>query len=371
MSPASRTRLIVVDADSSVRQGLARELGSHPALEVVATAINMRTAEPKVTSYHPDLVVLDLVSDADEAIAMLGRFAERGQALRVLGVAAEDTAEQTVRAAAKAGCSTVVRRKPSLSPQDISELAARIGEAIAGAPAQPGRRRAAASEAAVVPFAVPFRGQDASGAPAPVVPRKKRIGIQTPTVVGIGVSTGGPAALQQVIPALPADFPLPIVIVQHMPRGFTKSLAESLDKAAKLRVREAAAGDVLKTGEVLIAPGGTHLRVDRRDGRLVTELTEDPPECSCRPSVDYLFRSLAAACGSRVLGVVLTGMGEDGWIGSRILDAGGACLLAQDEATCTVYGMPRGPVEHGIATAVALPEMAAAIDRAARSASCS
>lgn len=192
-----------------------------------------------------------------------------------------------------------------------------------------------------------------------------------PRVVGIGVSTGGPRALAEVLPKLPADFPLPIVVVQHMPPKFTASLAEALDRQCALRVREAQGGEPLRAGEVLIAPGGHHLRVDSRAGVEVAVVTMDPPEHSCRPSVDYLFRSLQQTFGGRVLGVLLTGMGEDGWASCQLLHAAGAMLLAQDEATSTVFGMPRGPIEAGIARATPLGEIAAALQAAARGLPCS
>lgn len=182
-----------------------------------------------------------------------------------------------------------------------------------------------------------------------------------PAVVGIGVSTGGPRALTDLLPRLPADFPVPILIVQHMPPKFTASLAESLDRVCKLRVREAQDGDRVEPGRILLAAGGFHLRVVQGAMGDKVRLTQDPPERSCRPSVDYLFRSLAEAYGRRVLGVVLTGMGEDGWLGSRSIHAAGGRLLAQDRASATVFGMPRGPIEAGIAQAIPLDRMADAI----------
>lgn len=199
-----------------------------------------------------------------------------------------------------------------------------------------------------------------SAAPAPRSPKLHPADIR---VVGIGVSTGGPAALQQVLPQLPADFPVPVVVVQHMPPGFTAALAQSLDRSCRLRVSEAKDGERLEAGRILIAPAGRQLRTVRCERGVMVRLTDDPPEHSCRPAVDYLFRSLAAAHGPKVLGVVMTGMGEDGWLGSRAIHEAGGLVLAQDQATSTVWGMPRGPVTAGHATAVALPLLAAAIVR--------
>lgn len=208
------------------------------------------------------------------------------------------------------------------------------------------------------------KGKPGTAVALPVPKRSTRAG-KRPLVVGIGVSTGGPAALTALLPRLPADFPLPIVVVQHMPARFTASLAASLDRVCKLRVREAKQGERLVRGQILIAPGGQHLRIVMGLGGEVVNLNEDPPECACRPSVDYLYRSLHDCFDGRVLGVVLTGMGEDGWAGSRLLRDAGALILAQDEASSTVYGMPRGPISEGLATAVSLDDMAGAIQQAA------
>jgi two-component system chemotaxis response regulator CheB len=155
-----------------------------------------------------------------------------------------------------------------------------------------------------------------------------------------------------------------------MPPRFTQSLAESLDKVCKLRVAEARDSDRVERGRILIAPGGQHMRLVQTELGLMVRLTSDPPVCSCRPSVDYLFRSLVDTCGGRVLGVVLTGMGEDGWVGSKLIHAAGGKVLAQDEASSTVFGMPRGPIEAGIAPAVPLLQMAEAMQQLARGASC-
>jgi len=190
-------------------------------------------------------------------------------------------------------------------------------------------------------------------------------------VVGIGVSTGGPLTLHKLLPLIPADFRIPIVIVQHMPAAFTNSLAQSLNKVCKLPVTEAKDGDKVTGGRVLIAPGGRQVKVERAMPSPVIRITDDPPECSCRPSVDYLFRSLAATFGRTTLGVVLTGMGEDGWLGSREIHSAGGKLLAQDEESCAVFGMPRGPIKAGIARAVSLDGMADAILAVTRSGRCS
>ncbi len=205
---------------------------------------------------------------------------------------------------------------------------------------------------------------------APVVTRSRAVVAATtvtaprtararvPQVLAIGVSTGGPKALASVLPALPADFPLPVLVVQHMPAGFTESLARSLDQQSPLRVAEAEDGERLLAGRVYLAPGGRHLGVRRRNGLPHLFLSDAPLENSCRPAVDFLFRSLRELFGGSVLGVLLTGMGEDGHRTSRELYQDGATILAQDQGSCTVYGMPRKPIEEGFAEAVPLDGMA-------------
>jgi two-component system chemotaxis response regulator CheB len=182
---------------------------------------------------------------------------------------------------------------------------------------------------------------------------------QDTLVVAIASSTGGPAALQEVLPRLPADLNAAYVVVQHLPPHFTRSLAERMDHASYLTVHEAQVGDVLQRGLVLIAPGGHHLELDAH-GHVA--LNDDPPLWGVRPAADVMMRSITATFGKRVIGVVLTGMGCDGALGIKAIhEAGGVCL-AQDEATCVVYGMPRAAAETGcVDRVVPLPEMAAAI----------
>ena len=179
-------------------------------------------------------------------------------------------------------------------------------------------------------------------------------------VIGIGVSTGGPAALERLLPQLPASFPLPVLIVQHMPKLFTGALAQRLDGLCALRVREAVDGAELTAGTVWLAPGDSHLEVSNPPlGMRRLLLTKGPPLHHCRPAVDVLFRSLAKAFGDRALGVVLTGMGCDGLAGAREMVRCGASVLAQDEASSAVWGMPGRVAEEGLATVLPLSSMAA------------
>jgi two-component system chemotaxis response regulator CheB len=232
----------------------------------------------------------------------------------------------------------VQRLRDELEPK-LRIIAGRLGEAGSGA--KMGGQSAPVKTTAKGPAA-------ASPVERPAFPA----GSARPRVVAIGVSTGGPAALHELLRKLPASFPVPIVIVQHMPPMFTRSLAEDLDRNCALSVREASDHEILRPGHVYIAPGGRQMQVVSGDGRPEVSITDDPPERSCRPSVDYLFRSVAHVYGPNVLAVMLTGMGDDGAAGCRLLKRYGAQVAAQDQASCVVYGMPRQVVEAGLADLV-------------------
>ena len=185
--------------------------------------------------------------------------------------------------------------------------------------------------------------------------------------MAIGISTGGPSALHEMLPKLPADLPVPVVIVQHMPPKFTRSLADDLDRHCAVHVTEATDGGRLQAGHVYIAPGGLQTRIERHPRGLELRVTDDPPEKCCKPSVDYLFRSLAEQLGPRVLAVIMTGMGDDGTAGCKLLKQRGAHVIAQDAASCVVYGMPRQVIEHGLADMIRpLDAIAEAIEQAVR-----
>ena len=191
-------------------------------------------------------------------------------------------------------------------------------------------------------------------------PRSK-IGRYQGKVLVIGSSTGGPKALSELVPELPADLPVPVLIVQHMPAGFTKSLAQRLDQSSKIRVKEAEIGDHLETGTVLLAPGDHHMVITSA-GQI--SLNQDPPVWGVRPSVDVTMNSVADIYGGKTIGVVLTGMGSDGSRGTARIKEKGGMVVVEHESTCTIYGMPRTVVESGNADmALPLPEMAEAIVR--------
>jgi two-component system chemotaxis response regulator CheB len=184
----------------------------------------------------------------------------------------------------------------------------------------------------------------------------------------IGTSTGGPAALGQLLPALPGDFPVPILIVQHMPPGYTHSLAERLNQRAELEIVEACAGMSVEAGLAYIAPGGRQMKVQRLGSKVQIQLTDDPAENCCRPSIDYLFRSAADVYAERSLALVMTGMGRDGTAGCGLIKERGGAVIAQHPEGCTVFGIPKAVIDAGLADQIVpLEALAATLTRAARS----
>jgi two-component system, chemotaxis family, protein-glutamate methylesterase/glutaminase len=217
---------------------------------------------------------------------------------------------------------------------------------ILGSPSAPAP--AAARPAAVTP-------KPTNGALDGIAGRMNRLtGASKPEMVLVGVSTGGPNALGRVLPAIPGNLGVPILIVQHMPPVFTQSLAENLAAKCAIRVREASHGETVEANVAYIAPGGRQMRLQPGPtGARTIQITDDPPENNCRPAVDYLFRSAANHYPGRSMAVILTGMGSDGTLGLRLLKRHGCAVVAQDEATCVVYGMPKAAVDAGVTDVVA------------------
>ncbi len=325
MAAAPRIRVLVVDDSVVIRRMVIDVLSSDPQIEVVGFAQNGQVAQTKVDELRPDAVTMDVempLMNGIEAVRALRRrharmpvimfstLTERGGAATLDALAAG--ASDYVCKPANVG--SIAESQQSIRDQLIPKI-----KALAGARRVVGR-----------PQPQPL--------PPPAAARKARS--QPFGVLAIGCSTGGPDALATLLPSLPAGLGVPVVIVQHMPPLFTRLLAERLDGLCPLKVSEAADGQPVLPGQVLIAPGGYHLEVVRRGAGVVTRLTEDPPENYCRPAVDVLFRSVSAVFGDRTLAAVLTGMGRDGEKGARIIRAAGGEVVAQDEATSVVWGMP-------------------------------
>ncbi len=327
----NRIRVLVVDDAVVVRRLLTSVIDEDPELEVVGIAANGVIALQKIEQLKPDIVTLDIEMPEMDGIATLAQIRKRDRNLPVImfSTLTERGATATLEALAL-GASDYVTK-----PANVGSVTMAM-EAV--------RRE-------LIPKIKTFCRRGAPMAPPP--PMTTRV-VKAPTtgrcdVVAIGASTGGPNALSTVLTQLPTSFDKPIVIVQHMPAVFTKYLAQRLDGAGKIRVREAAHGDLLEPGLALLAPGDFHMSLRRTAAGIAVVLDQSEPVHFCRPAVDVLFKSVANEFGGNVLGVVLTGMGHDGRDGCGVLKGKGAEIIVQDQATSVVWGMPGAVHGSGLA----------------------
>ena len=334
-------RVLVVDDSAYVRKVVTQMLGRSPFIEVVGTSRDGREALEMVAELDPDVVTCDLnMPEMDGVTFVREQMARQPVPIIIISIAAG--AGEQVLAALDAGAVDFVQKPTALATERLMDMADELVEKVKAAAQSP--RRSLTARA---------------GESIPEVLAKPR-GVYD--ILVLGVSTGGPQALKVVIPPLPADFPIPIALVLHMPVGYTEMYARKLDELSRLHVVEAQAGQSVEPGTVYLAPAGRHLSL-RRDGAAIrTHLDIRPLDTPHRPSVDALFQSAAEVYGERVLGVVMTGMGSDGRDGAAWIKARGGGILTEAEETCVVYGMPRSVVEAGLSdTAVPLDRMAQAI----------
>jgi two-component system chemotaxis response regulator CheB len=352
----AKVRVMVVDDSAAIRRLLRSLLETDPGLTVVGTAANGQSALDQIPELKPDVVTLDIEMPVMDGLACLRELRKRWPRLPVimLSTLTERGAASTLDALA-AGASDYVAKPTQFAAANLAVEAIRanivpkikaLAERAAAAPtfssAHP-RGPAALAGTPLVAGAHPTLVM--TPAPSPGIPRRPI------EVVGIGISTGGPNALGVLLPALPADLRVPIVIAQHIPPLFSALMAERLAATSRIAVREAKDGEPLQPGTAYIAPGDFHMSVVGvvgRNGGYRISLSKGPPENSCRPAVDVLFRSLAEQVGAAALGIMMTGMGQDGLAGSRLLHAAGGRLLAQDEASSVVWGMPGFVVRAGL-----------------------
>ncbi|MBN1844055.1 MAG: chemotaxis response regulator protein-glutamate methylesterase [Sedimentisphaerales bacterium] len=343
-------RILVVDDSVTYRKIVSDVLGQVAGVQVVGTAANGKIALDLIGLKHPDILTLDLEMPVMDGLELLDQIRKRPDppAVIMLSAFTSTGAKATLQALSRGAFDFVVKPTESDWENNIATLKHHLLpkiEAYLGASPKPSADARCRRDVSPAP---------PSGSAGDIARRMDRLGHRPARtdIIVIGVSTGGPQALNQVLPALPANLAVPILIVQHMPPLFTKSLAESLNKHCQLTVCEARDEQRILPGHILIAPGGRQMKVEKIPEGAITRITDDPPENSCRPSVDYLFRSVAYAYGTRAAGIIMTGMGNDGALGCRLLKRQGAVLLAQDEQTCVVYGMPRQPVEEGLVDGV-------------------
>jgi two-component system, chemotaxis family, protein-glutamate methylesterase/glutaminase len=352
--------VLVVDDTVTYRKIVGDVLMTMPDVHVIGAAANGKIALQKIEQNAPDLIVLDVEMPEMDGLEVLRRLKASGSSVGAIMLSAF-TAQgaQTTLAALELGAFDFAL-KPSggIMEENFEKLRKDLAPKIAAFSRTIGVRRALRGQAAP---ARPAPARPAQAVATPSAPARSRSLART-EVVTIGISTGGPKALTEMMPRLGAGFPVPILIVQHMPPVFTKSLADDLNTKCKIRVIEAFDGQPILPGTAFIAPGGKQMRIRRDAARVLAQITDDPPENSCKPSVDYLFRSVADVYGEHTLGVIMTGMGNDGSAGCRVIKRGGGAIVAQDEASCVVFGMPREPVEQGIAdSVVSLDRIAAEI----------
>jgi two-component system chemotaxis response regulator CheB len=327
-------RVLVVDDSALMRKLIPKILERDNSIEVVGTAIDGNFALKKIEDLSPQVVTLDLEMPGLNGIDTLKEITRRWR-LPVIVVSSHSTAGASITLKALAlGAFDFVAK-----PQDVFARMPEVADQLIR------KIHAAAQSAGVQSQFLPAEGLgEQPHKLQPVAPTH---------IIAIGVSTGGPNALQYVFSKLPADFPGSILVVQHMPEGFTDLFAKRLDACCQIRVKEAQSGDLLVAGRALIAPGNRHLKVKKLPLGNVAVLAEDPPVNGHRPSVDVLFHTVAAEFGSQATGVLMTGMGEDGAVGMGEIRAAGGSTVAQSQETCVVYGMPRAAIDRGYAMQVA------------------
>jgi two-component system chemotaxis response regulator CheB len=334
-------RALVVDDSAYVRKVVTQMLGRSPFIDVVGAARDGAEALEMARDLEPDVITCDLNMPVLDGVGFVrAQMLARPTPIVIISIAA-GSGEQ-VLAALDAGAVDFVQKPTALATERLMDISEELIEKVKAA-------------AAVRVLAKLVAGPAKPAA----VPTKTR---GTVDIVLIGISTGGPQALKQVIPRLPADFPVPVAMVLHMPLGYTEMYAAKLNELCALTVVEARDGQVVERGTVYLAPAGRHLSFKREGARILTHLDVRPLDTPHRPSVDALFHSAAEVYGERVLGVVMTGMGNDGREGAAWIKARGGCILTEAEETCVVYGMPRSVVEAGLSDhSVPLTRMADAI----------
>ncbi|MBU1453697.1 MAG: chemotaxis response regulator protein-glutamate methylesterase [Proteobacteria bacterium] len=357
-----KLRVLVVDDTIVYRKAVSDILSEIPGIEVVGVAHNGKIAMAKIATLKPDILTLDIEMPEMNGIEVLAELQRTHPNIGAIMVSTltTDGGEMTMKAL-ELGAFDFILKPQSKNPTESKNL---LKQALTPILREFRLSRNASSflrtkgefnKGAKTVLRKPIKSisttstSSTNGKIRPTINRGKS------EIVTIGISTGGPNALTQMLPMLPGDIGVPILIVQHMPPVFTKSLATSLDNKCALKVKEAEDREVIKKNTVYIAPGGKQMKlVASADGQnRQIKITDDPPENSCKPSVDYLFRSIGDYYVGRTTAVIMTGMGSDGTKGLNILSQKGARIIAQNEETCVVYGMPKAPIETGLADVIA------------------
>jgi two-component system chemotaxis response regulator CheB len=367
-------KVLVVDDSGFFRRRVTEILSSDPNIQVVGTATNGKEAIEQALALKPDVITMDYEMPMMDGITAVRHIMQKIPTPVLMFSSLTHEGARVTLDALDAGAVDFLPKNfedISRNPQKVKQLLcekilsiSRSNRRFSGF----GATQPAPAPAPVTPTAAPVAGRAPAPAPARSVPSRTPAAVGSAhghshapahtsaapkrkpyKLVAIGTSTGGPVALQRVLTQLPAGFPAPLVLIQHMPAAFTKAFAERLDKLCKISVKEAEDGDVLRPGLALLAPGGKQMMVD---GRGTVKILPGDERLNYKPCVDITFGSAAKSYGDKVLAVVLTGMGADGREGARLLKQGGSTVWAQDEASCVIYGMPMAVVKADLADAI-------------------
>lgn len=361
-----KLRVLVVDDTIVYRKAVSDVLATIPGVEVVGVAHNGKIAMSKIQTLKPDLLTLDIEMPVMNGIEVLGELQKSNSSVGAIMVSTltTDGGEMTMKALELGAFDFILKPTSSNQVESKSQLKQALTPIVR-------EFKLSRNASTLLSKKGRFQKNTAPVKRKPLRSLKKTNTNVSPTaeksaakpamrrgkseIVTIGISTGGPNALTQMLPKLPGNLGVPIVIVQHMPPVFTKSLAASLNAKCALTVKEAEDREPLKDNTVYIAPGGKQMKlVASADGtNRQIKITQDPPENSCRPSADYLFRSVGDYYVGRTTAVIMTGMGSDGTKGLQVLNQKGATIIAQDESSCVVFGMPKAPIETGLADVIA------------------
>lgn len=351
----SKVRVLIVDDSAVVRRTMSEVLASDPAIEVIGTASDPFVAADRISEQVPDVITLDIEMPRMDGLTFLQKImSQHPIPVVICSSLAEEGAQSTLKAL-EYGAVDIIAKPRIGTKRFLEESSVLLCEAV----------KAAAK--ARLQLHVPSRPVEPKLTADAILSRPTGAMVETTEkVVVIGASTGGTEALRALLEALPADAP-GIVIVQHMPEVFTRAFANRLDTLCQISVKEAESNDTVIRGRALIAPGNHHLLLKRSGARYFVEIKDGPLVCRHRPSVDVLFRSAARYAGANAVGVILTGMGDDGARGMLEMKEAGAATIAQDEATCVVFGMPNEAIKRGaVDTVLGLPTIPAAILKQAR-----
>ena len=343
----NKVRVLVVDDSAFMRKVISDILSADPLIEIVGTARNGEDGLVQFKKLNPDVITLDIQMPRMNGLELLDALMDiRPVPVIMVSSVTHEGAEITLKALSAGAVDFVTKPSGTIS-LDMEKVADELRQKVMMA-SRVSRRTVTAMARKPIAERDSSSQQSVEPGSSVLTSAPKRVLLKKIDMLVIASSTGGPRALQEVIPALKKDFPVPILVVQHMPVGFTASFAQRLNETSQIEVVEGSEGLKIQRGVAVIAPGGYHMTVERRMGELYCHLLDTAPVRSVKPAADVLFSSVADVIGGSVLAVVLTGMGRDGTDGTRALKEKGAYVVAEAKETCVVYGMPQAVAEAGL-----------------------